>query len=130
MSQKTEFNFSTRKVEEEIEYPSYSDPGRILVHVLSENKDQHFLDRFKVDVVAYECGTSVFYVNEGMGIDYWINWYIDEFPGSIPGYYVIEGIRGAYHRGDGWSTDDDEEWEYESIRPATEEEIRTEDLSV
>jgi hypothetical protein len=35
---------------------------------------------------------------------------------------------GVYHRGDGWETDDDEEWFYDDVRLVTEEEIAAEGL--
>lgn len=39
------------------------------------------------------------------------------------GWYVVEGVTGHYTRGDGWTTDDDMDYYYESMRPATAEEI-------
>lgn len=46
---------------------------------------------------------------------------IIECPGK--GFFVVEGITGFYHKGDGWTTDDNLEVYFESVRPATQEEI-------
>lgn len=103
--------------------PEYKTPGRILVRVTDIGEQGKV--EWEYEVLAWDVGTCVFWINEGVGFDYWL---ADcEFPG--PGTYVVEGIVGQYHRGTiGWD-DDDEDWEYKSIRPATEEEIRTETLT-
>lgn len=44
-----------------------------------------------------------------------------ECPGE--GWFVVEGITGNYIRGDGYTTDDDMDFDYKSVRPATAEEI-------
>lgn len=38
------------------------------------------------------------------------------------GFYVVEGVTGYYSKGDGWMTDDDMEFYFENLRPATPEE--------
>lgn len=38
------------------------------------------------------------------------------------GFYVVEGVTGRYSKGDGWMTDDDMEFYFENVRPATPEE--------
>jgi hypothetical protein len=40
------------------------------------------------------------------------------------GWFVVEGITGIYHKGDGWDTDDDMDFDYVKFRPASEEEIK------
>lgn len=44
-----------------------------------------------------------------------------ECPGE--GVFVVEGVTGYYTRGDGWMTDDDMEFYFETVRPATQQEI-------
>lgn len=111
-----EFEVSDEVIpEEEYELPSYSSPGRILVDVFNILGPGHY-NKIECTIFDYDSDSSVFWINEGMGIDYWLDQYC-EF--TEPGVYVIEGITGEYVKGDGWMTDDDEEWEYVSIRRAT-----------
>lgn len=104
---------------EDYQLPSIKSPGFILVHVLGPGETGVY--RFETKVLDHS--ESTFWINEGVGFDYWFDEYIDnEF--DTPGYYVIEGVRGHWIRGDGYSTDDDEDWEFASVRPATEKEIK------
>jgi hypothetical protein len=107
--------------EDDFQLPSYRDPGRILVRYHGPGESVY---RHDCEVLDYD--GSVFWISEGVGFDFWLEQYVD-FP--EPGVYVIEGITGEYIRGDGWTTDDDEEWDYTSIRQATEEEVSTETLA-
>lgn len=104
------------------EPPSYGDPGRILVHLIGPGPSMH--QRYETEVMDYDPNTSVFYINAGVGFDYWIDQHI-EFPSLDEGYYVIEGITGEYINGEWGFTDDDEEWSFTSMRPATDDEIST-----
>jgi hypothetical protein len=45
-----------------------------------------------------------------------------EPPGE--GWYVINDCTGSFSRGDGWTTDDDTEYYFGDIRPATRDEIQ------
>lgn len=102
--------------DEEFEPPSYSEPGRMLLEVTGPDENY---DR---EVECHDSDGSVCWIHEGVGVDWWLEQRdIPEI--QAPGWYVIEGITGEYIRGDGWSTDDDEEWEYKGVRPATPEEI-------
>lgn len=56
----------------------------------------------------------------GVGLDYTLRSILD-VP-TAEGVFVVEGITGVYHRGDGWTTDDDMEFAYKAVRPATAEE--------
>ncbi|MER9496303.1 hypothetical protein NKI86_31565, partial [Mesorhizobium sp. M0320] len=56
----------------------------------------------------YDGDTSVFWINEGTGFDYWLDGHFD-LPG--PGRYLISDVTGHYHRGDWGFTEDEEEWE-------------------
>lgn len=57
----------------------------------------------------------------GAGLDYTIMSLIDP-PGE--GYFVVEGVTGQYHRGDGWTTDDDMTFDFKVVRPATKEDMK------
>jgi hypothetical protein len=108
--------------EEEFEYPRYSDPGRILVCIEPPDTDVY---RFYYEVLDYDGDSCVFFIQEGTGFEYWLDDYLDI---EQPGIYVIEGITGSYIRGEWGFTDDDEEWDFESVRYASDEEIRTGNL--
>lgn len=110
----TELTFTT--TETDYDYPSLKEPGWALIHVIGPCQT----DAYKWDIDCHNYDGSAFWIQEGIGFDYFIDKYVD-IPGS--GYWVIEGIVGTYYRGDGWTTDDDEDWEYERVRAATEEEI-------
>lgn len=45
-------------------------------------------------------------------------------PPQAPGFYVVVGVTGVYHKGDGWTTDDDMDFYYKEVRPATADEIK------
>ncbi len=101
------------------EPPSYDTPGRILVHFLGTTGDQ--FSKYECEVLDYDVESSVFYINEGVGFDYWLDNHA-EF--TEPGYYVIEGITGQYIKGDwSWREDDDETWEVSAMRRATDAEV-------
>lgn len=103
-------------------YPEYSTPGRILVRVSSTDSTVY---RHDYEVLDFDGETtSVFYINEGIGFDWWLDELV-EFPDG-GGVFVIEGVTGEYHRGDwAWGEDDDESWEFTYMRRASDEEIRT-----
>lgn len=102
------------------EPPSYSTPGWMLVEVCRVAREPRPLYRYEVEVLAYDCDSSVFWINEGVGFDWWIDENVDL---ELPGFYVIEGITGTYYRGTWGVDDDDEEWEFELCRRATDEEV-------
>lgn len=112
-------------VEVNFKLPSYGAPGRILVRVERPFlfKDEHDWD---YDVLDWDRDSSVFWVEEGIGSDYFL---ADVCVFTDPGVYVVEGITGRYIRGDGPYAEDTEDWFYESIRKATKEEIEKELLS-
>jgi hypothetical protein len=100
--------------------PSYKDPGDILVHVMEILPGSNW-PRYELEVLDYDSGSSLMWMQEGIGVEYWLRDGAYEFPS--PGYYVIEGVTGTYYRGDGYTTDDDEEWDYKGVREATRDEI-------
>lgn len=107
--------FSFMHQEEKFEPPSYSDPGRVLVHIIGPGEMGVY--EYESEVLDHDGCT--FWIQEGTGFDFWL----DSFDFDSPGYYVIEGIVGCIIRGDGWESDDDERWSYKSVRKATPEEI-------
>lgn len=119
--------------EPEFTPPPYSTPGRVLVRV----SPRETVYKHTYEVLSYDDDTGVFWVNEGIGFDYFFDNYVDFksiLAGADEGVFVVEGIKGEYIRGRGWISgdvceEDDEEWEIGEIRHATEEEIRTETLS-
>lgn len=110
--------------EEDYEPPPMSKPGRILVNLLGPGLTGVY--RYESEVLDYDSDSSVMWLNEGIGFEYFFDTCCD-FP-SFEGVYVIEGIIGHYYRGTYGVDDDDEEWEYASIRPATPEEISSQTL--
>lgn len=65
-------------------------------------------------------GAASYEQSYGGFLDYTIEGLID-CPGE--GWFVVEGITGCYHKGDGWMTDDDMDFYCGKVRPATPEEI-------
>lgn len=64
-------------------------------------------------------GAASYDAEYGGFLDYTIQSMIDP-PGE--GWFVMVGITGEYHKGDGWVTDDDMTFDFKTVRPATEEE--------
>ncbi len=122
MSAPFEFQISTDQSPPENEkMPSYSDRGRILVEIEGPGSDDPSkYPRYELTVYDYDGDSSLMWLNEGIGIEYWIN---EEVEFWIPGWYVIEDVHGHYYRGTWGFDDDDEEWYHGEVRPATAEEI-------
>lgn len=59
----------------------------------------------------------------GGALDYMLSLMLEADILAKEGYYVVEGATGIYTRGDGWEIDDDSDLDFESVRPATQEEI-------
>lgn len=103
------------------ELPSYSEVGSITVEILGKI-DISYHPKWEWEIDRYSYDGSAFWINEGMGIDYFINGFVgDDIPHE--GIWTIEGIVGHYYKGEWGFTDDDEDWEWTNIRPATEDEI-------
>jgi hypothetical protein len=96
--------------------PKYSDPGRILVLVSGTLIDE-------MEVLWADSSASTFWMGEGAGCDYWVKEVLRPRDFGAPGYWVIEGITGTYIKGEYGVTEDEEEWEYKSVRPATFEDL-------
>lgn len=78
----------------------------------------------RVELLEWEYDGAFFWIQEGVGLDYFVET-ADHGPVVLEenAVYVCEGLTVRYIRGDGWTTDDDEEWEDYTTRPATNEEI-------
>lgn len=59
---------------------------------------------------------------ENGALDYMLSERLGTWVLKNSGYYVVEGVTGKYYLGDGWSTDDDAEMFFDSVRKATPEE--------
>lgn len=110
---------------EDYDPPSYGAPGRILVEIIAVSGERRPLYRYELEVLDYDADSSVFWVNEGVGFNWWFDANVDL---ELPGFYVIEGVTGTYIRGECGYTDDDEEWEFARCRRATAEEIAAQRL--
>lgn len=106
--------------EDDYQPPRITTPGRILFQLISIDQNKSPTYRYETEVLDYDGDTGVFWISEGVGFDYWFDWMIDL---QEPGFYVLEGVRGHWIRGDGWTTDDDEKWEFDLCRRATPDEI-------
>jgi hypothetical protein len=105
---------------DEYDPPSYKEPGEILFRIHGLVDDWRGNPEYDIEVFMFT--GSAFWMAEGCGIDYWLNTYL-LCEDLQPGWYVMEGVIGHYYRGDGWTTDDDEEFEFATLRYATQEEI-------
>jgi hypothetical protein len=66
-------------------------------------------------------GAASYENSYGSFVDYTIAGMID-CP-KAEGFFVVVGMMAVYHKGDGWTTDDDMDFFHEAVRPATEDEI-------
>ena len=111
----------------ECPYPSYKDPGRILVRVLGPYEGPTQVYRWEYEILEWAGGACEI-IYEGAGFEWWLDNTVEEISG--PGVWLVAGITGSYIRGDwSWGEDDDEEWEYETCRPGTLREHILERLS-
>lgn len=106
----------TTESSEEDDLPKYSDPGRILVLVSGTLVDE-------MEVMWSDSSGSTMWMEEGMGCGYWVKEVFRPMDFGAPGYFIIEGITGTYTKGEWGFTEDEEEWEYKSVRPATFEDL-------
>jgi len=111
--------------EEDFELPSYSTLGRVLFRWYRE--PEFCQSGWSIEVYDWDRDTSVFWMNEGVGIDCQLEQMLDL---DQEGWYVAEGITGSTHTYWGPNgRDDTEEWYIEGlIRYATESEIKAEQL--
>lgn len=109
--------------EEDYEPPSPKEPGDLIFAVGAITYDKYGgID--SVELLEYTYDGAFFWISDGVGID----WFVataghDPVVLEENAVYVCEGLTVHYTRGDGWTTDDDEDWEDYVTRPATIEEI-------
>jgi hypothetical protein len=110
-------------MENDNELPRYETPGRILVCLWPPDTKYY---EYEVDVLDWDQDSCVFWINEGVGFDWWFSHHVAlELPES-PGYFVLEGIKGYFYTHWGPNgREDDEEWEFAFCRRATPNEIET-----
>lgn len=125
--------FKIEEKEEEYEpIFDFKSPEDVLIHVIdlgeeiwanrfinwkSHEIEEYTIINAKDDII----GAARYEKEYGGFLDYTIM-NMTECPGE--GYWVVEGVTGTYHKGDGWTTDDDMTFEYKTIRRATEDEIK------
>lgn len=109
----------------DFEPPNYSIPGRVLFRWYRD--PEFFRSGWGIEIYDWDRDTSLFWMNEGVGISYQLEQMLDL---DQEGWYVAQEITGSistYWGPDG--RDDSEEWCIEGlIRYATEDEIKTEQL--
>lgn len=98
----------------EYEPPPPKEPGTILFNAYVVSEEGEPL-RYDYDVLDGD-GGGAFWVSEGIGFEYFLRYYV-EIPG--PGVYLIRNLTVHYTRGDGWTTDDDEDYEFDAPLPVT-----------
>lgn len=110
----------------EVDLPKGTDPGRVLFHwvPVPPGLESHSWHKFDVEVLDYDRDTAVFWMAEGAGIEYWLERGLDI---ELEGFYVVEGATCEWSKS--FEGETDEWWDIPLVRRATEEEIRTENLS-
>jgi hypothetical protein len=107
---------------EEYKPPAYGTPGWVLVQVVEVNPPGSVY-RYTIEESAVDTEHSPYWIQEGVGIDFWLD---HCGPDDLTvGWWVFECVVGTYFKGEWGYTDDDEDWEYKSYRPATQEEQDT-----
>lgn len=106
----------------DLSFPAYSEKGFMVVEIVEGLNDSPW-NKWDYKEVRIKGGGE--WIQEGIGVDYFINQYLDEDI-KEPGWYLIKGLYGKYVEGDGWDTDDEEyeEWYWDKVVKITEEEGR------
>lgn len=115
--------FDNDAYDEEWEPPSPSTPGDLIFATGMLTRDKWGrVDQ--IELLEWDYDGAFFWINEGVGIDYFVA-AADHSPVVLEEHavYVCEGLTVRYIRGDGYTTDDDEDWEDYITRPATIDEI-------
>lgn len=116
---------------EQVEKFDFSSPEDVLIEVVGPHDDDPtnldwknwsiesttVINQANPDVI----GAASYESQYGGFLDYTLQGMID-VPGE--GWFVIEKMTGQYHKGDGWMTDDDMDFDIEGVRAATEDEIK------
>ena len=104
----------------------FTSPEDVLIEVVGPHDDKESNDwkNYSIETVSIirstegVVGAASYDSEYGAGLDYTIQNMID-VPGE--GWFVVESITGVYHKGDGWVTDDDMDFYFKAVRPATDE---------
>lgn len=107
---------------DDYELPSYNDVGYICVEIIGKQVSWNGNEEWEIG--DYTHSGSAFWIQEGVGIDYFINDIADLPEIDSPGIWLIEGITGSYIKGEWGFTDDDEEWDWTGVRKLTDEEAK------
>jgi len=91
---------------------SIREPGTVIFEVVTNHQPPAGLPTIEVRVLDYWGCAS--WANEGGGLDFFlVSWYavVDKHmpEGSV---WRIDEMEVSFTRGDGWTTDDDEDWEF------------------
>lgn len=93
-------------------------PGKSTILMQFVEDDSHLWPGLSVEEMQYEGGSAEI-ENEGSFLEEAIESALEEdTKPTHPGWWVMEGFYGTYTRGDGWTTDDDAEFECDVWRPA------------
>lgn len=111
--------------EPEWEYPK---PGKstILFELIEEptycwtrwdpDQKKHVMVGLEIEEIQHEGGSAAIEAEQGM-LDHAVYALLDHEEHTA-GWWVIEGFYGRFIKGDGWTTDDDVDFECDEIRPA------------
>lgn len=110
---------SIEDIEDDYQPPKPGIPFKVLFRYLKD-EDGEFTEIY--DYTPDE--SDIFWALEGPGLEYIIEGFDYKFEDDT--WYVIEGLTVVYHT-DYWG-EVDEEWNYDNIRLATQEEIEAERL--
>lgn len=107
----------------EDDYPEpvfdFSYPEDVIFYLIVD-EDYQSVDYIMIINDSDIIGAATYDHGYGCGLDYTIPQIIDDnLPENV---YVMEDMTGNYIRGDGWTTDDDMDFDYENLRIATPEE--------
>lgn len=114
---------------EQDEVFDFSSPEDVLIHILAEDRlFQRSKDwkGFSIEGCTIlngkegVTGAASYEYSYGGCLEYTLEDIID-CPRK-EGFFVVEGVTATYHKGDGWTTDDDMDFYYVAVRPATPEE--------
>lgn len=101
---------------EEYKMPHRSKKGWIEFEIYHVYVNPISYVKYELDVIDADLDSAVAWINEGVGIDYFINEYIDL---ALPGKYRVEGVTCEYYRGYRsdyfFGEDDDEEYFFERV---------------
>lgn len=114
---------------EEKDVFDFSSPENVLIEVIADDGaaagwSGHSIETCSIldEANSAVCGAAYYAEHYSGYLEQTIKGLID-CPG--PGWFVVEGVTGRYFHGDGYEIDDDMDFYFESVRPATAEEIGT-----